>query len=228
MERMLNVIHWKRRRSAEDWRVSNWPTYSSNSGCHTSPDQGLYKTLIKFLQKQSGFIRELVSLALSHTLQPLAEKISLVVFLFCKRSNQSLNVLSVYSTYLSPLQTGNTTQRSWLISGMLFCLPRFCMVYSEVPNFSEPNPDLQSQTNQQNKSVSRFAPTTYLTSPQYFQPIIHRKQLFPLRPLPLLDVSPHIILIAFWWPVLTLFMVWSVLSFVLCAVGPQWLEGVIN
>ncbi|XP_058510173.1 SOSS complex subunit B2 [Solea solea] len=28
----------------------------------------------------------------------------------------------------------------------------FCMVYSEVPNFSEPNPELQNQTNQQNKS----------------------------------------------------------------------------
>ena len=28
------------------------------------------------------------------------------------------------------------------------------MVYSEVPNFSEPNPDLQAQSNQQNKSVS--------------------------------------------------------------------------
>lgn len=32
---------------------------------------------------------------------------------------------------------------------------RFCMVYSEVPNFSEPNPELLNQPNQQNKSVSR-------------------------------------------------------------------------
>lgn len=31
------------------------------------------------------------------------------------------------------------------------------MVYSEVPNFSEPNPELLSQTNQQNKSVSSSA-----------------------------------------------------------------------
>lgn len=28
------------------------------------------------------------------------------------------------------------------------------MVYSEVPNFSEPNPELLAQANQQNKSVS--------------------------------------------------------------------------
>lgn len=31
------------------------------------------------------------------------------------------------------------------------------MVYSEVPNFSEPHPELLSQTNQQNKSVSNSA-----------------------------------------------------------------------
>lgn len=36
------------------------------------------------------------------------------------------------------------------------CVPRFCMVYSEVPNFSEPNPELLAQGNQQNKSVSIF------------------------------------------------------------------------
>ncbi|XP_035030552.1 SOSS complex subunit B2 isoform X1 [Hippoglossus stenolepis] len=36
--------------------------------------------------------------------------------------------------------------------GDLQKIGEFCMVYSEVPNFSEPNPDLQSQTNQQNKS----------------------------------------------------------------------------
>ncbi|XP_053295904.1 SOSS complex subunit B2 isoform X1 [Pleuronectes platessa] len=35
--------------------------------------------------------------------------------------------------------------------GDLQKIGEFCMVYSEVPNFSEPNPDLQSQTNQ-NKS----------------------------------------------------------------------------
>lgn len=28
------------------------------------------------------------------------------------------------------------------------------MVYSEVPNFSEPNPELLAQANQQNKTVS--------------------------------------------------------------------------
>lgn len=31
------------------------------------------------------------------------------------------------------------------------------MVYSEVPNFSEPNPELLAQANQQNKSVSTDA-----------------------------------------------------------------------
>lgn len=38
-----------------------------------------------------------------------------------------------------------------------FFFPRFCMVYSEVPNFSEPNPELLAQANQQNKSVSTDA-----------------------------------------------------------------------
>lgn len=32
---------------------------------------------------------------------------------------------------------------------------RFCMVYSEVPNFSEPNPDLLAKAKQQNKTVSQ-------------------------------------------------------------------------
>ncbi|XP_003962158.1 SOSS complex subunit B2 isoform X4 [Takifugu rubripes] len=36
--------------------------------------------------------------------------------------------------------------------GDLQKIGEFCMVYSEVPNFSEPNPELLSQTNQQNKS----------------------------------------------------------------------------
>ncbi|XP_063743858.1 SOSS complex subunit B2 isoform X2 [Eleginops maclovinus] len=36
--------------------------------------------------------------------------------------------------------------------GDLQKIGEFCMVYSEVPNFSEPNPDLLNQTNQQNKS----------------------------------------------------------------------------
>ncbi|XP_076016646.1 SOSS complex subunit B2-like [Genypterus blacodes] len=36
--------------------------------------------------------------------------------------------------------------------GDLQKIGEFCMVYSEVPNFSEPNPDLQTQSNQQNKS----------------------------------------------------------------------------
>lgn len=44
-----------------------------------------------------------------------------------------------------------------------FPLHRFCMVYSEVPNFSEPNPELLAQGNQQNKSVSHSAPTPNLS-----------------------------------------------------------------
>lgn len=43
-----------------------------------------------------------------------------------------------------------------LLTELLF-LPmwcRFCMVYSEVPNFSEPNPELLAQANLQNKTVS--------------------------------------------------------------------------
>ncbi|KAF1382303.1 hypothetical protein PFLUV_G00142340 [Perca fluviatilis] len=36
--------------------------------------------------------------------------------------------------------------------GDLQKIGEFCMVYSEVPNFSEPNPELQTQNNQQNKS----------------------------------------------------------------------------
>lgn len=38
--------------------------------------------------------------------------------------------------------------------GDLQKIGEFCMVYSEVPNFSEPNPDLLAQNNQQNKTVS--------------------------------------------------------------------------
>ncbi|TSM60573.1 SOSS complex subunit B2 [Bagarius yarrelli] len=36
--------------------------------------------------------------------------------------------------------------------GDLQKIGEFCMVYSEVPNFSEPNPDLLAQANQQNKA----------------------------------------------------------------------------
>lgn len=36
--------------------------------------------------------------------------------------------------------------------GDLQKIGEFCMVYSEVPNFSEPNPELINQTNQQNKT----------------------------------------------------------------------------
>ncbi|XP_044072934.1 SOSS complex subunit B2 isoform X1 [Siniperca chuatsi] len=36
--------------------------------------------------------------------------------------------------------------------GDLQKIGEFCMVYSEVPNFSEPNPELLAQPNQQNKS----------------------------------------------------------------------------
>lgn len=49
-------------------------------------------------------------------------------------------------------------QLFWLLKATFqerFLVPsRFCMVYSEVPNFSEANPELLAQTNQQNKSVS--------------------------------------------------------------------------
>ncbi|XP_016380906.1 SOSS complex subunit B2-like isoform X2 [Sinocyclocheilus rhinocerous] len=36
--------------------------------------------------------------------------------------------------------------------GDLQKIGEFCMVYSEVPNFSEPNPELLAQANQQNKT----------------------------------------------------------------------------
>uniref|UniRef100_A0A8C7ZH83 SOSS complex subunit B2 n=1 Tax=Oryzias sinensis TaxID=183150 RepID=A0A8C7ZH83_9TELE len=39
--------------------------------------------------------------------------------------------------------------------GDLQKIGEFCMVYSEVPNFSEPNPEVLAQTNQQNKSNQR-------------------------------------------------------------------------
>ncbi len=68
-----------------------------------------------------------------------------------------------------------------------FCLHRFCMVYSEVPNFSEPNPDLLAQGNQQNKSVSSHAPTSTLslapTLPETLGPI----QII-VPPAPLLNI----------------------------------------
>uniref|UniRef100_A0A3Q3LLG9 SOSS complex subunit B2 n=1 Tax=Labrus bergylta TaxID=56723 RepID=A0A3Q3LLG9_9LABR len=41
--------------------------------------------------------------------------------------------------------------------GDLQKIGEFCMVYSEVPNFSEPNPDLLTQSNQQNKPVRNGA-----------------------------------------------------------------------
>lgn len=48
----------------------------------------------------------------------------------------------------------------WMLcQHIFFPLRRFCMVYSEVPNFSEPNPELLNQGNQQNKSVSIHTPT---------------------------------------------------------------------
>lgn len=53
--------------------------------------------------------------------------------------------------------TGSKTFTVKIESECLAVLHRFCMVYSEVPNFSEPNPELLSQTNQQNKSVSSSA-----------------------------------------------------------------------
>lgn len=39
--------------------------------------------------------------------------------------------------------------------GDLQKIGEFCMVYSEVPNFSEPNPELLAQANQQNKGKER-------------------------------------------------------------------------
>uniref|UniRef100_A0A3B5MEH1 SOSS complex subunit B2 n=1 Tax=Xiphophorus couchianus TaxID=32473 RepID=A0A3B5MEH1_9TELE len=44
--------------------------------------------------------------------------------------------------------------------GDLQKIGEFCMVYSEVPNFSEPNPEMLAQANQQNKSSFLvFSPT---------------------------------------------------------------------
>lgn len=42
------------------------------------------------------------------------------------------------------------------------------MVYSEVPNFSEPNPELLAQANQQNKTVSPGDPHVWVLQ-------LHRK-----------------------------------------------------
>uniref|UniRef100_A0A3B3ZY51 SOSS complex subunit B2 n=1 Tax=Periophthalmus magnuspinnatus TaxID=409849 RepID=A0A3B3ZY51_9GOBI len=47
--------------------------------------------------------------------------------------------------------------------GDLQKIGEFCMVYSEVPNFSEPNPELLVQANQQNKPVSNGAMTSFST-----------------------------------------------------------------
>lgn len=46
------------------------------------------------------------------------------------------------------------------------------MVYSEVPNFSEPNAELLAQANQQNKSVSSHAPTPSSSLWQPQQPLL--------------------------------------------------------
>ncbi|KAF0026128.1 hypothetical protein F2P81_020865 [Scophthalmus maximus] len=59
--------------------------------------------------------------------------------------------------------------------GDLQKIGEFCMVYSEVPNFSEPNPELLTQGNQQNKSVMvlcRHLPTT--TTHQLVDPVTLR------------------------------------------------------
>uniref|UniRef100_A0A3B3XJK9 SOSS complex subunit B2 n=1 Tax=Poecilia mexicana TaxID=48701 RepID=A0A3B3XJK9_9TELE len=49
--------------------------------------------------------------------------------------------------------------------GDLQKIGEFCMVYSEVPNFSEPNPELLAQANQQNKSVSNGAMPPFANNP---------------------------------------------------------------
>uniref|UniRef100_A0A3B3SLW5 SOSS complex subunit B2 n=1 Tax=Paramormyrops kingsleyae TaxID=1676925 RepID=A0A3B3SLW5_9TELE len=48
--------------------------------------------------------------------------------------------------------------------GDLQKIGEFCMVYSEVPNFSEPNPELLAQANLQNKTVSNGSLQTYSTN----------------------------------------------------------------
>lgn len=77
---------------------------------------------------------------------------------------------SIYFLILCLYLTGSKTFTVKIESECLAVLHRFCMVYSEVPNFSEPNPELLSQTNQQNKSVSSSA----LSSPV---PVHHTKWL---------------------------------------------------
>lgn len=69
-----------------------------------------------------------------------------------------------------------------------FCLLRFCMVYSEVPNFSEPNPELLSQTNQQNKSVSSHAPTTALKT-HGSDCSQNKSNLYPSLPISLYNIK---------------------------------------
>lgn len=71
---------------------------------------------------------------------------------------------------------------------IFFSLPlhRFCMVYSEVPNFSEPNPELLAQANQQNKSVSRSAPTPSLSQ---YPPAPTLTETFVVITIPLLVFS---------------------------------------
>ncbi|XP_036401735.1 SOSS complex subunit B2-like isoform X1 [Megalops cyprinoides] len=48
--------------------------------------------------------------------------------------------------------------------GDLQKIGEFCMVYSEVPNFSEPNPELLAQANAQNKTVKGEQQSNFTTS----------------------------------------------------------------
>ncbi|MGH0161269.1 UNVERIFIED_CONTAM: hypothetical protein FKN15_053807 [Acipenser sinensis] len=51
--------------------------------------------------------------------------------------------------------------------GDLQKIGEFCMVYSEIPNFSEPNPDFLSQVSLQNKSVTALSSPT----PRWVRPL---------------------------------------------------------
>ncbi|CAB1346779.1 unnamed protein product [Coregonus sp. 'balchen'] len=66
----------------------------------------------------------------------------------CKVADKSGSIaISVYASMWKGCLTLYTGR-----GGDLQKIGEFCMVYSEVPNFSEPNPDLLAQNNQQTKT----------------------------------------------------------------------------
>ncbi|KAJ0005405.1 hypothetical protein NQD34_015299 [Periophthalmus magnuspinnatus] len=76
----------------------------------------------------------------------------------CKVADKSGSIaISVWDELGSLIQPGDIIKltRGWNRTdkhqSLFSVLCRFCMVYSEVPNFSEPNPELLVQANQQNK-----------------------------------------------------------------------------